>query len=143
MTDKDIKIEHYYALKPVDFSVLERLELSQTVPPQQTPSDLSLNIVLHSPRRTDKRRLCLSFDGVVNFSLVPWSSFVQFPLIEIRAIGDRQWEHLQYEVRETENNTLSFVCRDFDASIEDGEECSSFLCPPQALMTIKPPLAGG
>ena len=121
MTDKDIKIEHYYALKPLDFSVLERLELSQTVPPQQTPSDLSLNIVLHSPRRTDKRRLCLSFDGVVNFSLVPWSSFVQFPLIEIRAIGDRQWEHLQYEVRETENNTLSFVCRDFDASVENGE----------------------
>src|SRR5450759_2147540 len=51
MTDKDIKIEHYYALTSVDFSVLERLELSQTDLPQQTPSDLSLNIVLHSPRR--------------------------------------------------------------------------------------------
>lgn len=116
--DKNIKIEHYYALKPVDFSILERLELSQTVPPQQSPSDLSLQIVLRSHRRDDQH-LCLSFSGVVNFRLAPWSSFVQFPFIEIKAIGDRQWEHLQYEVQEAENNTLSFVCRDFEASVED------------------------
>lgn len=61
----------------------------------------------------------LLLSGVVNFRLVPWSSFVKFPFIEIKAIDDRQWEHLQYEVQETENNTLSFLCRDFEASVED------------------------
>lgn len=117
----DAKLDQYYSLKPVDFSVLERLELYQIVPPQQSPSDLSLKIELRSHRTTDNRRLCLSFSGVVNLRLVPWSSFVQFPLIEIRSIGDRHWENIKYEVKELENNALSFFCRDFDVTIKDVE----------------------
>jgi hypothetical protein len=121
MTAKDVKIDYYYSLKPTDFPLLEKLELYQNVPPQQSPSDLSLKIELRPDNTEDNRRLYLSFEGVVNLRLVPWSSFVQFSLIEIKPISDRQWEHLKYEVGEIEENTLSFLCRDFNAAISDGK----------------------
>lgn len=117
MTKKDVKIEHYYTLKPTRFTVLDRLELSQAVPPRQSPSDLSLQIVLRSGKNTDDSRLCLSFSGVVSLRLVPASSFVQFPFLDIRSIGDRHWENLRYEVEDAEGNSLSFFCKDFEATL--------------------------
>jgi hypothetical protein len=121
MTTKDVKIEHYYALKPIRFPVLAKLELYQEVPPRQSPSDLSLEIELRSGKNTDSSRLCLSFSGVVSLRLVPSSSFVQFPFLEIRSIRDRHWENLRYEVEDIESNTLSFFCKDFDATLKEVE----------------------
>jgi hypothetical protein len=119
MTTKDVKIEHYYALKPIRFPVLAKLELYQEAPPRQSPSDLSLEIELRPGKNTDSSRLCLSFSGVVSLRLVPSSSFVQFPFLEIRSIRDRHWENLRYEVEDTEGNTLSFFCKDFEVTLKE------------------------
>jgi len=34
-------------------------------------------------------------------------------LLDVRDASDRQWDKVAFEVRDTENDTMSFLCQDF------------------------------
>ncbi|SRR6266699_2599603 len=120
MDEKDETIDYYYSLKPTDFPILERLDIHQDVPYQGRPVELSLEIRMRPPSDTDRRRLLLSFQGVRDLRLIQpsWSEF-HMSLIEINSIRSQQWENLNYQVKETEEASLSFLCKHFDTTIED------------------------
>lgn len=119
MIEKDPKIERYYSLDPTRFSVLERLEVCQSHFPGEQP-DLSLKIELLPPARDDERKLLLSFSGVRGLRFEQEAtSLLQMVFITIDSIKGNGWEGLNYEVREEEENSLSFVCQSFDAFLED------------------------
>jgi hypothetical protein len=115
--DKDIR--QYWSLNPREFHILDRLIMSQTYPAKRPTEILGLELVLRSKEAADRRRLVLSFSGVEELQVTPHASLIQFLMLEIRSIRDRQWENLKYEVKETEEDTLSFYCASFEANIEE------------------------
>jgi hypothetical protein len=119
MTDYERALEHYQSLDPTLFDVLDRFEVCQNHSSEDEQYEISLEIRLRSleNEEDDLRRLRLSFSGVRNLK-VDFQGFMHFPLINIRSIRHYQWEKLNYEVEDAENNTFSFVCKDFEAFLE-------------------------
>jgi hypothetical protein len=42
------------------------------------------------------------------------------PLLEVREVSGQQWDGVIYEFRDGENDTLFFLCWDFEVSIQNG-----------------------
>ena len=119
MTDYERALEHYRSLEPTLFDVLDRFEVRQPHKSEDEQYEISLEIRLRSleNEEDDLRRLRLIFYGVRNLK-VDFQGFTHFSLINIRSIRHYQWEKLNYEVEDAENNTFSFVCKDFEAHLE-------------------------
>ena len=67
----------------------------------------------------NKRRLFLTFSGVLNLRLTPPQRMVlSMCQLEIHSIKDRQWEGANYSVKEVEDEMISFLCRNFTARVE-------------------------
>jgi hypothetical protein len=113
----DARVAQYYELRPLDFDEVERLELRQSAADEGFETALEIALRPIDARRAD--RLVLSFAGVLNLRLTPPERrVIQFVLLEIHCVRDRQWEGVSYSVMETENHTISFLCREFSANIE-------------------------
>ena len=68
----------------------------------------------------NKKKLMLKFKGVVNLQITPPERCpIYFSQLEIYSIKDRQWEGVRYSVKEVENDTISFLCKNFTVSIEE------------------------
>jgi hypothetical protein len=68
----------------------------------------------------DSRRLILLFFGVRELKFnQPSLSLHKMSLIEIDDIDDRQWEGINYRVKESEEDSMSFYCQRFDAVINE------------------------
>ena len=118
MSEEDQKIKDYYALKPLQFDILVKIELEQLTPPEASPPELNLEIVLRPGDDADNRRLRLSFFGVNELVLrQPPLSLFGFPHIEINSIRENQWEGLSYSVT-CEEDAISFVCKSFDVTVQ-------------------------
>lgn len=116
--DTDSAISHYYSLKPITFYWVERLDIRQTSPDDYY--ELTLEMEMRHMDPQDKRRLLLKFDGVVNLRLTPPQRMVlSMTQLEISSIKDMHWEGLKYSVKEVEDETISFLCHSFSASIID------------------------
>ena len=112
MTSIAEKIQQFYELKPaIEFPFLNRVEWT-TVPLSPVPAcERRLLLYLSkSPDGAGEGELVLEFQGVRNFQLRPESNCV---VLEVRDASGRQWEGVNYEVREQESGTVSFICRDF------------------------------
>ena len=110
------KIEQFYALKPVRFSLLSHFEWT-TVPLVQ---GFSQRLVLHLTSMEDSAigsELVLDFLDVRNLRFAA-AGLLQ-PLIEIEDISAKQWDAVTYEVCDQEHDSLSFLCRDFSASVRE------------------------
>ncbi len=115
MTQIDETIASYYALHPISFHALERLEIRQWM--RDGVHEITLEIELRAKDAADNRRLALTFDGVSILKYVPSPGELAF-FLEIISIRERQWEVINYRVFESEQDTeLSFFCRDFSAKI--------------------------
>lgn len=117
--DKDFVEDHciaeYYSLKLSSFHILEKLEICQ-----DEINGTSLGLVLRATGHEDKRRLFMKFNSVVNLRLTPQpGTALSICQLEITPIKDLQWESVNYSVKEVEDDTLSFLCRDFSARIEE------------------------
>ena len=123
MTKTDEAIHRYWALRPATFALLDKLELRQTHPAEQVPPELSLEVWLYpeSNEYDDRYRLRVSFFGVEVLKLQP-QGLVQFGPLAIKSIRDYGWEHLKYQVEDSESNQLSFYCKSFEARIEEVQE---------------------
>ena len=119
MTEKDLTLDRYYSLVPRNFPVLVRLEILQTIPPEMLLGAISIHIELRPSEEEDRRRLFLSFQGVVNLQIKQeWSEFA-FSEIKVVSIQDHQWEQLNYKVYDEDEESISFFCRSFEASIKE------------------------
>lgn len=112
------KIDEYYKIKQIDFPIIQVFELKQNFTEGATP-ELSLKILLKSRNKNEKKHLQLYFEGIRELGLKQ-SSLSEFdmPFIKIENISELQWEHLNYKVKD-EDDTLSFLCRDFHVNIID------------------------
>jgi len=114
----DLSIEEYLAIEPRDYTILSTLELQQEVPPK-TPPEITLTIQLHHNKESDPRRVFLTFLGVVNLELRQRGSLIEFPLLEIDLIRNSQLENLNYKVRDSEEGSLSFYCKELHVKVLD------------------------
>ena len=116
MSPTSDKIQQYNALKPIRFTLMKQFEWS-TVP---LASGYSQHLLLHLTSLQDdqnKADLILNFQGVRNIRFT--ASQLAQPLLEIRDVSSQQWDGVSYEVRDVENDTISFLCRDFSASLRE------------------------
>jgi len=102
------KIDEYVWLKPSRFGRLTRFEWSLVPLDEGYSQHLAIHLSRLGPG-TDE--LILNFKEVRN---------VQFSchglvgvLLDVRDASDRQWDKVAFEVRDTENDTMSFLCQDF------------------------------
>ena len=109
-------VQDYYAIKPVRFNWMTRFEWSvDTAGP-----GLSRTLTVHltsSENSESGAELVMSFRDVTNLRFEA-AGMVQ-PLLEVRDISERQWEGVKFEVRDSENETISFLCRDFSFSVRE------------------------
>lgn len=110
------KIRRYYELRPAEFAIVTRFELT-TIP---TIPGFVHRLVIHL-RKTSldfgEKALVLEFESVRNLRF-------EFPgllgvLLEIGDASGSQWDGVNYDVKDREGGTLSFFCRDFSASLRD------------------------
>ena len=116
MTTRSEKINRYRALKPIQFTMVTRFDLS-TVP---ALLGFSRRLTIHLRRPSlgyDEEVLVLEFDGVRNVRLVDQG--LKAVLLEIADASPRQWEGVNYQIFDREGETISFLCRDFSASLQN------------------------
>ncbi|MFP4307499.1 MAG: hypothetical protein ACLFQQ_09795 [Desulfococcaceae bacterium] len=110
-------IEYYYSLNPIAYPILVKFELKQKNTPGQTPT-LEVIILLQSREENEDSQLKLSFEGVRELNLSqPSLSEYHIPFIKIDPIKDSQWENLVFKVKDEEEGTFSFFCKNFEAII--------------------------
>jgi len=116
MTKNDTKLQHYHSLRQKEFNFLSKLEIEQTGSMHAQSLQIVIELLPSNLSESNAEKLVLSFKGVRKLRIIQadWS-VVQFPLLEVRDIRQRQLESLSYEVVDNEHNVLSFMCRDFDA----------------------------
>lgn len=122
MINNDKAIAYYHSLEPTFFDILDRFSVSQHHWSEDKRNEIVLEIRLRrlENEEEDSRRLRLSFTGVKDLKL-NLAGFLLFPHIAVRSIRHYQWERLNYEVEDAENQTFSFVCKTFEASLEEEE----------------------
>ncbi len=108
------KIDDYVSLKPSRFGRLTRFEWSLV----SLDEGYNSHLVVHLSRLgagTDE--LILNFKGVQSVQFSPGGLLAV--LIAVRDVSDRQWEQVAFEVKDTENDTISFLCHDFSFIVRD------------------------
>ena len=118
MEESDPLLVEYHALHPTRFPIVERLELRQQLSLGGAPPSLELYLEMCSESGDQSGRLLFRFSGVTGLRLSHQYSLLQLPLLEIRSIKERQWEGLNYKVRGSDEQILSFYCRDFVATLD-------------------------
>ena len=115
MTSVSKKIEDYYSVMPTRFNLVTRIQWTLL-------SDFSrrLELDLRSSKDSDTVQLNVVFIDTRNVQISA-AGLVQ-PFLEIRDVSDRQWDGVVYGVRDTEKETMSFLCRDFSFSVEPAHE---------------------
>lgn len=112
----DPLVAQYYSLKPFNFHDVERIEVRQTTSDEGYTTFLDMEV--RHINLEENRRLFLTFNGVLNLRLTPpMRMVIQIITLEVRSIKERQWEGANYSVKETEHDTVSFLCRDFTAVV--------------------------
>jgi hypothetical protein len=120
MEIEDASIAHYRSLHPLDYKFAEKITVNQLSPfSDDDTCKKTVEIILI--KKTDHRlsRLYLNFEGISDFHLNLSNSMLQFPLLEITSIRDRQWSGVNYQVAETEFDLLSFYCESFTVHSDD------------------------
>jgi hypothetical protein len=107
----DTILDYYSSLKPLKSYSLDKILLSQESPPEELSVSMeligegleypTLHVQFHGVRQLEMRLGHLS------------------NAMDITPIKDRQWENLNYVVREAENHQISFYCSDFEVWLEE------------------------
>jgi hypothetical protein len=116
MTSIQQKIDEYHSLKPYRLDLVTRFELTQPFLIQRFDLELTIHMTKSSDAEIGTEELVLAFVGVRDLELAQRAPTFQ-RCLEIRDISDRQWDGVVYEVHNFENGGLSFLCRDFSATI--------------------------
>ena len=114
----DTNIEHYYLLKPNQFPIVERLEVYQPIGDEIITN---LNLTLRASNDTNSERLLVSFLDVRDLEFQPFVQPLQFLILRISSLQDRQWERVNYQVHNAEQDvSFSFLCFGFKATLNRG-----------------------
>jgi hypothetical protein len=107
-------LEHYRALGPLRYPMLERFEVAQLT---ENDRRLAVTVVMRERGATDGDRLRLVFRGVRDLTIDwPRMNPVSLDLIEIEDISDRGWEDLRFRVAESAA-AFAFWCESFEAEL--------------------------
>lgn len=112
------KIQAYYDLRPVQFSVLHSLAIYQGMGPDRV-FEQRVCIVLDRLNDEKCEQLYLDFDGVRNlrFQQPDWSE-ISLNHIEIITVADDSNMKNSFRVRDTsQDSIISFDCRQFEANV--------------------------
>jgi hypothetical protein len=114
---------------PGEFDIAERLTLRHIHGEWSVgheywePPILVLELELRPQRVADRRRLCLTFSGVSNLRFRrTWEPLMQLHVLEVLPYSDESWNGPRYWVSDIEQETLSFYCQAYTASITEASE---------------------
>jgi hypothetical protein len=109
-------VERYWALAPGDYPLLDRL----TVRGVEERGGEAVELELVFAGKGDGR-LVVRCSGVRKLEFVqPWTSNMLVGSLRVTDISDRQWERIWFEVRDEEEECVSFICETFDAEVVSG-----------------------
>lgn len=109
------KLENYL-LYQTKFGYLEGININREISDGES-SEYSVELKLcSSPSMWLKEQLVIQFFGVRNLKLGNIEGLYKL-FVEIELIKDHQLENLNYRVVESENNTFSFQCSDFNFTV--------------------------
>jgi hypothetical protein len=113
MNDNSLILE-YYAIEPLQFSVVIELSIYQSFSLDLTPPKLNLRMVLASEIENDKRQLTLNFYEIKSLVFSqPSLSLFQIPFLEIVSLSDRQLENINFKALDKEES-ISFYFNSFE-----------------------------
>lgn len=116
MNHPDLSLTNYHALKSSKFSSIEKITIYPDLNAVDAISQLSIDIELSS-NDTNAIFLSLSFKGVQQIKINSDNSYMHESVLDIISIRERQWENLNYFVKEKETGWISFYCSTFEAKI--------------------------
>jgi hypothetical protein len=119
MSGTSEKIQDYYSVNrrycgTGAARILKRLEWA-TAPELGYAPHLTIHMASAEDHESE---LILHFEDVRSFRFS--ASGIAQPLLEVRDVSSQQWDGVIYGFRDGENDTLFFLCRDFQVSIQNG-----------------------
>ncbi len=114
MSPTSEKVRQYVSLEPIRFNLVKRFEWVTVPLASGYSQQLSLQLISLRDGE-DRAELSLRFLGVRNIRFT--AAGLMQPLLDIRDVSDQQWDGVSYEVRDRENDTIYFLCRDFSVSV--------------------------
>jgi hypothetical protein len=117
LPDEEI-IQNYYSLDPKQYPILISFNITQELSLWGEQPKLSIEMEFKSKNENNANVLKLKCRGVRNLILKQptWSVF-EIPWIEISSIRARQWENLNYYINDPEEESISFMCAEFEAAV--------------------------
>jgi hypothetical protein len=112
----NLALDRFYSLEPRRFGFMERLELWRYSLPDDSPG-LALTLIMSG---ATPARLRLDFQNVRDLKIGRLEHNLTW-FLEIRSIRDHQLEELNYRVVESEEDSISFYCADFQARLASEE----------------------
>ncbi|MDB4943476.1 MAG: hypothetical protein JWP97_3010 [Labilithrix sp.] len=116
-------IANFLALRPRDYRVLRRFELTQVICAGQAPT---LNVLIEVENDKTRHRLCVRCSGVRALKLIqPALSLFTMAQLEVRDVSADQWEGIGFAVTESEDESVSFVCATFAFDLIESSQAPS------------------
>jgi hypothetical protein len=117
MSSLDNQQNHFLAIEPSKYATLDKLVIAQDSPPGDLTSYISVEIELLGKQFEDGM-LHIKFFGVQQLQIKMEKSYHAYSILSIISIKERQWDQLDYAVREREENIFSFFCAYFEFEIK-------------------------
>ena len=112
-------INYYNSLHQYKFPFVDELKISQSWSFEDEYLKVNLSLILKQSMTANKPIIRLSFLNITDLYIKTGISILSLTLLEIFDIHDNQWEGLNYKVKETEDEKLSFFCKEFWVSVEN------------------------
>ena len=114
----ETRLREFEQLRPERFRFLELLSVTRSADLHPT-DELSLVLVLYSPASPESAaipRLRLDFEGVSDLQIGSLEGLLAWRL-KLSDIRSRQLDRARIQVKEVENEALSFFCRSLDFEV--------------------------
>lgn len=113
MMTKMNDIEFYTSLKPRKYPYVECLLITQTVIFGSDRICIRLELCLKSSLSGDGNKIRLFFNNIVDLHINPHYFPFAISLLEIYPMKSAQWEEVNFKVKDTEEEKISFFCESF------------------------------
>jgi len=117
-SSNDPMLARFRDMHQTRFPVVLSMEFLQTHVSEELGYSLALVVTLSPLSGANSAVIKLSFEGVRNLSFTPGTAMpILLTRLTINRVSHWQWEGVGYEVKEIEDDTISFICRDFTAEM--------------------------
>lgn len=112
------KINNFYFLYDANFKYLQSIKCERLIDEASCEADgtYEIQIILSKYENVSPKKIMMYFLGGTNLKIGKLDGLFGM-LVDIRDISSNGLENINFEVREIEYDTFSFVCKDFSIEV--------------------------